>query len=79
MANLYLFLNVLYVLLISHAFVDAKFHHLLLKDEIRENVLLSKFGFDTNGTFDLVISNFTVPDAVIKTDSTSDKFVSIFV
>ncbi|KAI6227225.1 hypothetical protein M3Y95_00704200 [Aphelenchoides besseyi] len=46
--------------------VNGKFHHLDLKEEIRRNILLTKFGFLENGTFSIVVSNFTVPDAVIK-------------
>jgi hypothetical protein len=36
--------------------------------------MLSRFGFDSNGTLELQISNFTVPEAVIKTNSKADKF-----
>ncbi len=47
------------------ATVTAKIHLLALTDESRRNILLSKFGYNPNGTFDFVFSNFTVPEAVI--------------
>uniref|UniRef100_A0A915DVL2 Protein GPR107 n=1 Tax=Ditylenchus dipsaci TaxID=166011 RepID=A0A915DVL2_9BILA len=56
-------------------FIEAKIHFLSLTDDSRRNILLSKFGFDANGTFDFILSNFTVPDAVVTfEDNKENKF-----
>jgi hypothetical protein len=62
-------------LLFSIFCVDGKLHHLELKNEIRKNVLLSKFGFNENGTMAFAISDFTLPTEL---SNNVDKFVSIY-
>lgn len=68
-----IFIQLLFLVFIS----DAKVHHLKFKDEIRRNILLTKFGYGVNSTLEVLISNFTVPEAVIKTNNKADKFVSL--
>ncbi|KAI6243962.1 hypothetical protein M3Y99_00063600 [Aphelenchoides fujianensis] len=46
--------------------VESKFHHLDLKADVRPNIMLSRFGFLENSTLSLRVSNFSVPEPVIK-------------
>ncbi|KAI6191495.1 Seven transmembrane receptor family protein [Aphelenchoides bicaudatus] len=73
MTNLTLGISSL-LLLISLIPVSGRLHHLVLKNEIRKNVLLSKFAFNENGTLAFSISDFTVPTAVT---NQADKFGTI--
>lgn len=66
----YSILLVIFLVLLSS---EAKFHYVQLKNEIRKNVQLSKFGFDEGGIFEIAI-DLTVPTAVIQTDDKTDKF-----
>ncbi|KAI1716542.1 lung seven transmembrane receptor domain-containing protein [Ditylenchus destructor] len=75
MRNFYLYLSYLFLLLSSSAL--GKIHQLSLKDDSRRNILLSKFGYNENGTFDFVLTNFTVPQEVIPLNNKEDKFNNI--
>ncbi|CAI5454964.1 unnamed protein product [Caenorhabditis angaria] len=44
--------------------VLSTFHHLSLRDDSRRNIIFSDFGFGSNGTLDIGITNFTVPDKI---------------
>ncbi len=40
-----------------------------MQDDARRNIVLTNFGFNAGGTFDLLLSNFTVPDQIVSTQS----------
>ncbi|CAJ0584628.1 unnamed protein product, partial [Mesorhabditis spiculigera] len=42
----------------------GKIHQLALQDDARRNIVLTSFGYTDGGTFDLILSNFTVPDKI---------------
>ncbi|CAD6185040.1 unnamed protein product [Caenorhabditis auriculariae] len=44
--------------------VISKIHHLSLRDDSRRNIVISNFGYGPNGTIDIGITNFTVPDKI---------------
>ncbi|CAB3400368.1 unnamed protein product [Caenorhabditis bovis] len=52
------------ILLLFIIGVESKFHHLSLLSDSRRNVIISYFGYGSNGTLDIGISNFTVPDKI---------------
>jgi hypothetical protein len=43
----------------------ATIHYLSLRDETRRNIPLTNFGYDSLGTFDFKLVNFTVPEEVV--------------
>ncbi|KJH47570.1 hypothetical protein DICVIV_06366 [Dictyocaulus viviparus] len=50
--------------------VTMKIHHLTLRGDARRNIALTSFGYSEGGTFDLVLTNFTVPETILdKVDS----------
>uniref|UniRef100_A0A1I7SMU4 Lung seven transmembrane receptor family protein n=1 Tax=Bursaphelenchus xylophilus TaxID=6326 RepID=A0A1I7SMU4_BURXY len=55
---------------------SAKYHDISFKNEARKNILLTRFGFNENGTLFVALRNFTVPDAVISNDENTkaDRF-----
>ncbi|PAV73005.1 hypothetical protein WR25_13429 isoform A [Diploscapter pachys] len=58
--------DLLRVLLLS-ALVSAslsKIHRLVLRGDTRRNVILSSFGYAVEGTLDVAIQNFSVPDSI---------------
>ncbi|EGT43058.1 hypothetical protein CAEBREN_15604 [Caenorhabditis brenneri] len=44
--------------------ITAKFHHLALRADSRRNIIISEFGYGVNGTLNIAINNFTVPDKI---------------
>lgn len=66
----------MFILLILNAyFILIKF----IKNDSRRNILLSKFGFNENGTFDFILSNFTIPEAVVPPNDDNNKYVSFLI
>ncbi|GMT31609.1 hypothetical protein PFISCL1PPCAC_22906, partial [Pristionchus fissidentatus] len=52
------------------ALASSKIHHLALLGDARRNVIITSFGYNALGTFDLNLTQFAVPDAISKlTDS----------
>ncbi|MFH4978017.1 hypothetical protein AB6A40_004726 [Gnathostoma spinigerum] len=61
-------LGYVFILFLSLASLEkagAKIHHLKLQGDTRRNILLTSFGYDAGGTFELLLENFTMPDAVV--------------
>ncbi|GMR31014.1 hypothetical protein PMAYCL1PPCAC_01209, partial [Pristionchus mayeri] len=57
-------------LLLLAAGTRCKIHHLALLGDARRNVIITSFGYNAQGTFDLNLTQFAVPDAISKlTDS----------
>ncbi|CAL2050221.1 unnamed protein product [Caenorhabditis brenneri] len=44
--------------------ITAKFHHLALRADSRRNIIISEFGYGINGTLNIAINNFTVPEKI---------------
>lgn len=42
----------------------GKFHHLALRADSRRNIIISEFGYGVNGTLNIAINNFTVPEKI---------------
>jgi hypothetical protein len=62
MSTKYLHVALLFALFVP---TEGKIHHLSLREDSRRNILLAKFGYDTNGTLDFVLTNFTVPEVLV--------------
>uniref|UniRef100_A0A915AJE5 Lung seven transmembrane receptor n=1 Tax=Parascaris univalens TaxID=6257 RepID=A0A915AJE5_PARUN len=65
-------LSLLFHLTIFSHIVQCKIHHLALTDDSRRNILLTSFGYDTDGTFELTLHNFTVPEELVSTGVTRE-------
>uniref|UniRef100_A0A8R1DNF3 Uncharacterized protein n=1 Tax=Caenorhabditis japonica TaxID=281687 RepID=A0A8R1DNF3_CAEJA len=44
--------------------ITAKFHHLALLADSRRNIIISEFGYGVNGTLNIGITNFKVPEKI---------------
>lgn len=53
------------VLLLAPMISHSKIHHLALRDDARRNILLTTFGYNKGGTFDVKVANFTVPEELV--------------
>ncbi|TKR80364.1 hypothetical protein L596_014448 [Steinernema carpocapsae] len=52
-------------LLLLAAFAQSKIHNLSLRGDSRRNIRLTTFGYNEGGTFELLLTNFTVPQEVV--------------
>uniref|UniRef100_A0A914CYY1 Lung seven transmembrane receptor n=1 Tax=Acrobeloides nanus TaxID=290746 RepID=A0A914CYY1_9BILA len=55
-----------FLLISLDSLVQGKIHYLSLQSDARRNILLTKFGYDVNGTFDFRLTHFTVPEPVLE-------------
>uniref|UniRef100_A0A0N4ZWW8 Lung seven transmembrane receptor family protein n=1 Tax=Parastrongyloides trichosuri TaxID=131310 RepID=A0A0N4ZWW8_PARTI len=51
------------LLIVTHC--NAKIHHLSLKNDFRRNIHITNFGFDTMGTIQFKLTNFTIPTELL--------------
>uniref|UniRef100_A0A914DDL1 Uncharacterized protein n=1 Tax=Acrobeloides nanus TaxID=290746 RepID=A0A914DDL1_9BILA len=55
-----------FLLISLDSLVQGKIHYLSLQSDARRNILLTKFGYDVNGTFDFRLTHFIVPEPVLE-------------
>ncbi|KAK0403825.1 hypothetical protein QR680_017141 [Steinernema hermaphroditum] len=63
----------LVLLLMALVAVEAKIHHLALRGDARRNIRLTTFGYNAGGTFELLLTNFTVPEAIVNPNAAQEQ------